>query len=547
MRQATVALLAVPVVAATYVGRLVRRSVRVRVGLALGLALLLGIGVVGAQRPAVITATPVSPILPLTQAAFSTTFSTGRGLTEPVTIGFTTPMDPASVAAALSVEPTTPVDLAWDATGTVLTVSPHGRWSVGTFETVTVRAGALARTGQPLTRPARAVFLTRDATTGSIVATDPIGERVSRLTSFLVSFAAPVDPATVEAAIRLDPLTPGTLQSSNPAEGPVRYLFVPSKPLDPDVTYQLLVSGVRDTDGMSVAPVSFAVRTATAPTAPAVVRFRPRANTMAVARDAAISVRFTRAMDRRSTARAFAVSVGGKAIAGKVSWAESDTVLIFMPATTLPFGATVSMDVAAAATSTTGVRLASPGHGTFQTVKKPLTSTTAKSTTATTGGSTSTGGSAVGGGSWGAVETYYLGLMNCTRTGGWVTSTGACSSPGGRNVAALRLDTGISSKVSRPYAKRIAISGDCSHFIGGNPGDRLRRAGYTSYRWAENLGCGSGNAKAAVLASHLFFQAEKPYLGGHYVNMMNAAYDRVGIGVWVYAGRVRLVIDFYHP
>jgi len=24
-------------------------------------------------------------------------------------------------------------------------------------------------------------------------------------------------------------------------------------------------------------------------------------------------------------------------------------------------------------------------------------------------------------------------------------------------------------------------------------------------------------------------------------------YDRVGIGVWVYAGRVRLVIDFYHP
>ena len=29
--------------------------------------------------------------------------------------------------------------------------------------------------------------------------------------------------------------------------------------------------------------------------------------------------------------------------------------------------------------------------------------------------------------------------------------------------------------------------------------------------------------------------------------MMNAAYDRVGIGVWVSGGRVRLVIDFYHP
>jgi uncharacterized protein YkwD len=50
-----------------------------------------------------------------------------------------------------------------------------------------------------------------------------------------------------------------------------------------------------------------------------------------------------------------------------------------------------------------------------------------------------------------------------------------------------------------------------------------------------------------VLGSHLFFQSEKSYNGGHYVNMMNAKYDRAGIGVWVSGGRVRLVIDFYHP
>jgi hypothetical protein len=31
------------------------------------------------------------------------------------------------------------------------------------------------------------------------------------------------------------------------------------------------------------------------------------------------------------------------------------------------------------------------------------------------------------------------------------------------------------------------------------------------------------------------------------VNLMNSAYDRVGIGVWVSHGRVRVVIDFYHP
>jgi uncharacterized protein YkwD len=114
-------------------------------------------------------------------------------------------------------------------------------------------------------------------------------------------------------------------------------------------------------------------------------------------------------------------------------------------------------------------------------------------------------------------------------------------------VAPLKLDRGISSQVSRPYAKRLAVGNDCSHFIGGGPDDRLRHAGYTNYTWAENIGCRSGGAMNAVLGSHLFFQSEKSYNGGHYVNLMNAKYDRVGIGVWVAGGRVRLVIDFYHP
>ena len=275
--------------------------------------------------------------------------------------------------------------------------------------------------------------------------------------------------------------------------------------------------------------------------APAVVRFRPRAETKDVARDAAISVRFTESMERRSTARAFTVSVGGTPITGKIRWAEKDTVLVFTPAAQLPYGTTVAMDVTADARSVSGVALAAPGHGVFATTPKPAPAPPV-APRATKPASTS-----VGGGSWASVETYYLGLMNCTRTGGWVTSTGACSSPGGRAVAALKLDVGISSKVSRPYAKKLAVGNDCSHFIGGNPGDRLRRAGYTSYRWAENLGCRSGGAKAAVLASHLFFQSEWSYNGGHYVNLMNAKYDRVGIGVWVYGGRVRLVVDFYHP
>ncbi len=150
-------------------------------------------------------------------------------------------------------------------------------------------------------------------------------------------------------------------------------------------------------------------------------------------------------------------------------------------------------------------------------------------------------------GSWYAVEAYYLKLMNCTRTGGWVTSSGLCSSPGGRNVAPLTLSSGISTKVSRPYAKLLATRNLCNHFYDGNPGNRLSRAGYTSYKWAENIGCENLSPYKAVLGDHLFFQSEKPYNGGHYVNLMNAMYSQVGIGVWVSSGRVRLVIDFYHP
>ena len=52
---------------------------------------------------------------------------------------------------------------------------------------------------------------------------------------------------------------------------------------------------------------------------------------------------------------------------------------------------------------------------------------------------------------------------------------------------------------------------------------------------------------ALMIYTQEFFQSEKSYNGGHYVNLMNPDYDRVGIGVWVANGRAEVVIDFYHP
>lgn len=549
MRNAAIALLAVPILAAIYVGALLRRSVVTRLALGLGLSGLLGIAVIGAGLPAVTTATlPSGPIVPLTQAAFRTVVATNAGLGEPVAIEFTTPMNKGSVAAAISVDPPTPVDLVWDAAGDSLTISPRAAWAPGVFHSISVQAGALAATGQPLARPARAAFLTRPPTAATIETTGSAGQRVSVATGFAISFSGPIDPRTVRAAIRLDPPTPGTVRATGTPKGPVSYRFMPSEPLKPDTRYELVIAGVRDPDGLELAPQSIAVRTVKAP---AVVRFRPREDATETPRDAAISVRFTEAMDRQATARAFSVRIGGEAIKGTISWAESSTVLVFKPTTALPYGAAVVARVEIAARSADGASMVRSVRAIFRTVPKPKPKATpvaapvAAKPVAKVG--TGGGGTAVGGGSWSAVETYYLRLMNCTRTGGWVTSGGSCSSPGGRDVAPLKLDAGISSKVSRPYAKLLATRGACDHFIGGNPGNRLARAGYSSYRWAENLGCRAGAPTASVLGTHLFYQSEKPYSGGHYVNLMNPAYDRVGIGVWVSSGRTRLVVDFYRP
>ena len=543
MRKLLIAILAVPVLAAVYGGTALRRSGIVRGSVAIGLGAAIGLSVMAFGRPALTTATPESDIVPLTQAAFRTSVGTGVELDAAATIGFSTPMQRASVAAALVVDPPTAVELHWSADDTTVTIVPVGHWAVDTYHTITVKPGVLASSGRPLTTPIRSAFLTRGPATAVLGATEMVGKRVGLGTAFTIGFDRAVDPATLARGVRLDPPVRGHLTAEPAIDGLPRFTFTPLTSLKSNTRYRFIVDGVRDEDGIAVAATSFAVRTSVAPE---IVRFRPAAWTKDVALSADISVRFSRPMNHASTKKAFSVLVDGKAVKGTVTFAENDTVLVFDPDKDFAYDTRVLATVAGSSRSVDGVAIGDAVQAAFRTERKNVPKPATPAAPAASGGSSS-GGTSTGSGSWGAVERYYLGLMNCTRTGGWVTSTGSCSSPGGRSVAALKLDAGISSKVSRPYAKKLAVGNDCSHFIGGNPGDRLRRAGYTSYRWAENLGCRSGNPFSAVLGSHLYFQSEKSYSGGHYVNMMNSKYDSAGIGVWVSSGRVRLVIDFYHP
>ena len=546
MRKFLIAILAVPVLLGVYASAVLGRSRVVRGGVAIGLGAIVAFGAIASARPAVTNASPASDIVPLTQAAFRMAVATNIDLRAPASILFTAPMQHESVQSSVSIQPPVPFQLEWSADDTRVSIVPAGTWEPSTYYTVTVGAGALATSGRPMTRPARAAFLTRDAATGLLAATGMVEKRATIDSSFTIAFDHPIDLASVGPAIKIDPPLTGALTRTTAPGGASTYTFVPTQPLAPDTKYRVIVDGVRDATGVDLDPITMALRTVVAPQ---VVRFRPRAGMTEMLRDAGISVRFTGSMDRASTKAAFGVTADGKRVPGRVTFAENDTVLVFDPSSNLPYDAKVVATVAATAKSADDVPIGAATKATFTVIPKADPAKPAKTSsrsTTTTIPRSSGGGGSVGGGSWGAVERYYLRLMNCTRTGGWVTSGGDCGSPGGRSVAALRLDSGISSRVSRPYARKLAVNTMCTHFSGGNPGDRLRRAGYTSYRWAENLGCRSGNPYSAVLGSHRFFQNEKPYSGGHYVNLMNAAYNRVGIGVWVSGGRVRLVVDFYH-
>lgn len=540
MRKLGATLLALPVLALVYLALLGRAGVT-RVAAGLATALVVALVVIAGLPPAPSNAIPASAKPAPVDASVVEALATGHGLKEPLRVRFDAPMDAASVAAAMRLAPDAAVAFTWDDTGTLLTITPLTAWQPDTLYVLTVTSAARGADGGALATPVRAAVLTARAGTAEIEATRASGKRARIDTAFRIRLDRPVPLAAVTAALHTSPAVPGTVRPGTTAG---EFLFTPTAPLAVDATYRVELDGLTDSDGVAFTELpSLVVKTAGAPE---VVRFRPVAGETRVDRTAAISVRFTDEMSRKATAKAFSVTIDGKAIEGKTTWAEAGTVLVFVPDKPLPYKAKVTAAVGATAVSKLGAPIAEPASGSFRVVAKPKAAPAPAAPTKSIPRSGGGGGGAVSA-SWYGVETYYLRLMNCTRTGGWVTSDGSCSSPGGRNVAALTLNSGISTNVSRPYAKLLATRNLCDHFVGGTPGDRLRREGYTSYRWGENLGCRSGNPYSAVLGSHRYFQSEKSYNGGHYVNLMDARFKQVGIGVWVSGGRVRLVVDFYTP
>jgi hypothetical protein len=118
-----------------------------------------------------------------------------------------------------------------------------------------------------------------------------------------------------------------------------------------------------DSAGAAITPVTdLKVTTMTAPT---VVRYRPQDG---VSNDTnqPVSVRFTMPMDPKSTAAAFSVTVSGRAVAGTLTWAEDNTVLVLTPRYSFKVGNVVVAKVGSGARSAGGLHLAGGGSSTFK-------------------------------------------------------------------------------------------------------------------------------------------------------------------------------------
>ncbi len=559
-----VVIAAVPVLAGVYMLSLRSRAHALRI-VVLGTALLAaGILAVVALAPQAEGRHP-PPIDTRAMARLATPLLADVAGNQPIRLSFNVPMNRQSVGAALTITPPVQIRLRWANADTLLSVAPLHAWAPGTLYTISVGSGARSAAGGPLGDPVRALFFTADAPTATIRAAALVGSRASPAAGFQFTFSREIDVGSLQAALEITPPATGQLSADLQRGAPMVVTWVPSQPLAPDTTYSVTFGApVFATDGMAVSPVPrYVVRTLDRP---AVVRTRPADHAQGVAARASVSVRFDRAMDRSTTEAAFRLVAlpNGTRVAGTFSWAEHDTVLVFVPAQALAAGHAYTLSVAATATDRDGIPIALPAGATSlrasfrvaasagaRTISAatPATAVTRASPAATPKPPAAPAPSASA--PWLSVEQYALQLLNCTRTGGWVRSDGTCDGYGsGRYspyVAPLTLSAGISANVSRPYAKYQAVRGACSHFLDGTPGDRLARAGYTSYRWAENIGCQSGSPRQVAINSLTFFQSEKSYAGGHWVNLKNPAYSTVGIGVWDANGYVLVVFDFYHP
>jgi hypothetical protein len=152
------------------------------------------------------------------------------------------------------------------------------------------------------------------------------------------------------------------------------------------------------------------------------------------------------------------------------------------------------------------------------------------------------------------LQRFALSLVNCARTGGYVTASGRCDRHPAKRYRSryrkpLKLSETISERVAEPLAAKCRRLGRCGHHLTASYRTRFRRVGIRTRHVGEALGWGGQSARQSIIGSFRVMQREKlhpsPTWGRwHWRYIKDPDFRRVGIGIARRGSRTYIVYDF---
>ena len=489
---------------------------------------------------AVPTPSPARPISILPQNV-----GVGVATSAAISLTFEEAMDPASVDAALSIQPEAPIRTIWRAGGRTLLILPRVRWQTDGRYVVTVGPSAQRADGSPLGAPQQVSFTTETApivsdfelryvaqpeepvmralTDDASGATSASGQAapsdttssVSTATSITIGFSSPMDRLEVERRLVVSPEIEGTITWQGNS-----LTFTPVGRLEPDARYALTVAGAHDLAGNRLGgDASFSFTTRAGAQAVKVSPLDGEKNLTNIQ----VAVWFSQPVDTTTTGDAFRLTdtTTGDVIPGQVVWNAAGTQLRYGASHALAKGHQFSMSFAEGALDADGNVVS--GSWSFETKAPPAPARSAQVA----------GRAAPGPAAPADMVQYAVWQINQERAR--------------YGFAALQLDSAISA-VASAHAWDMINYGYFSHIgrDGSTVSTRLARAGIGFSASGENICYLAGAGMQGTLNwCHATFMGE-PYPGyaNHIGNILGTRYSRVGVGIAQSGARIIVVWDF---
>jgi hypothetical protein len=329
------------------------------------------------------TFTTADPVPPTVTSTFPADGATAISPSVPPRAVFSRSLDPSTINAS-SFTLTGPdgavtATVAYDDSVRSATLTPAAPLAFSTTYTAHISTAVKAVDGVAFAAPFTWSFTTSAAASAppAVTARSPgVGATgVSRATSVDATFSRDLDPATITATtFTLNGPAGGIDAAVTYDAGTKTAHLVPAAALAYSTTYTArLDSTIHATDGTALsAAVSWSFTTLAPPPPPTVTSTVPADGAAFVARAAAISATFSRALDPTTIGgSSFTLTGPNGAVAATVSYDATARVATLSPTTALDGGVTYTARIAATVTADDGTALAAPVSWSFSTAACP--------------------------------------------------------------------------------------------------------------------------------------------------------------------------------